>query len=159
MAWNASFMQHWNSFIKAIVWRGRCKTEKNNINVMLKGKRIASRSRIEPLMCHAHVSWVKKALLLEPRAGKETKVRPSTTAVLIDLIVWTFSLSIADRQPRKWKSNWVLKVWKTCLSAIVIQLDVSMCGQVKRGDVGGRESDWWGGYAMGGTSSGKKEIR
>lgn len=61
--------------------------EKNNINVLLKGKRTASRSRIEPLMCRAHVSWVKKALLLEPRAGRETKVRPSTAAVLIDLIV------------------------------------------------------------------------
>lgn len=34
-----------------------------------------------------------------------------------------------------------------------------MCGQVKRGDVGGRASDWWGGYAVDGTSNGRKEIK
>lgn len=61
--------------------------DEKNINVMLKGKWMPSRSRIEPLTCRAHVSWVKKALLLEPRAGRETKVRPSTAAFLIDLIV------------------------------------------------------------------------
>lgn len=61
--------------------------EKNNINVMVKGKWVASRSRIEPLTSRAHVSRVKKAVLLYPRAGRETKVRPSTAAALIDLIV------------------------------------------------------------------------
>lgn len=114
---------------------------------MFKGQVDGEQISYRTFKCVALTSpeWRKYHFWSQGQVG-EQKVRQYAAAVLIDLIVWSFSLNIGDRQPRKWKSNWVLKVWKT--------LSVSHCysirgfnvrtSQKKVGDVGGRESDWGG---------------